>query len=264
MIVALALRLCARNALVGSTSAGNRISDSAISSINDMIEEGPQPFVVVSTDDQTYNPTMLDILGGSSRSCDLVLDVAVGSAVRIDNSDDLAVMIPHTDAGTELSVNLITRQSLRALFEPNSGGAWGALFRRIAQQSTRLLIRRGAGAQKGVKFAAAQVVITLQPLYEPAFGVAPQEVWIDFLAQVAADPATAPLAGPLEAAITGNAIPEWRQLASILGLNDEAGKAIGVLPLAGEDSIFVTNETVVPDGWIGRAETIADQLPEAP
>lgn len=265
MIVPLALRLSAKNALVRATSAGDRVFDSAISSIEDMIKEGPQPFVVVSTDDQTFNITGFDITGGGSRQVDIVIDVAVGSAVKMDDGDDLAVMIPHTDAGTELSVNIITRQALRALFEPNSGGAWGKMFRRIAQQATRVLIRRGAGAQKGVKFAAAQIVISVQPLFEPAFGFAPQGgVWDEFIAQVKADPVVAPLAPAIEAAITGDAVPDWKVLSSIIGLNDEAATAIGVLPLGGEGSVWVSEQVVSPDGWVDNAATVNENLPGAP
>jgi hypothetical protein len=264
MIVPLALRLSAKNALVRATSAGDRVFDSAISSIEDMIKEGPQPFVVVSTDDQAFNITGFDLAGGSSRQVDIVIDVAVGSTVKMEDGEDLAVMIPHTDAGTELSVNIITRQALRALFEPNSGGAWGKMFRRIAQQATRVLIRRGAGSQKGVKFAAAQIVISVQPLFEPAFGLAPRDVWADFIAQVRADPVVAPLASALEAAIVGDAIPDWKALSSIAGLNDEAATAIGVLPLGGEGSVWVSEQVVSPDGWIDNAATVAENVPGAP
>lgn len=251
MITALALRFCAARALKGATLANSRVYDSAISSIDDMVERDTQPFIVVSTDDQTYNIVGFDIIGGGGRQIDLVIDIAVASAVfrQVEGGEEVEIVVPHTDAGTELTVNLISRQVLRALFEPQSGGVWGKMFRQIALSSSRVMIRRGAGTQKGVKFAAAQLVITVKPIAEPQFGFAPDFVWADFIAEMRKDVSLAKLADEIETVIIGDQIPEWKAISSIIGFDAEVATGIGIYPLAGEESEPVTEETVMPDGW---------------
>lgn len=134
-------------------------------------------------------------------------------------------------------MNVITRQALRALFEPNSGGAWGKMFRRIASKCSRIQIRRGAGTT-GTRFAAAQVVISLETTFEPAFGAAPNELWTAFLALVRAEPTVAHQADMIEAMITGKALDGWRQSISLLGIDDEVAEMVGLFTLG----------TIYPEG----------------
>jgi hypothetical protein len=262
LIVPLALRVSACRALDGATIAGAAVHDSAITALDEMVSGQPQPFIVVSVDEQTYNVTVLDVFQGS-RSVDLVIDIAVGSAVTLEDGTT-GIVIPHTDAGTEFSVNLITRQVMKTLFEPNSGGDWGKIFRRIAMSVSRIMVRRGAGAQKGVKFAAAQLIISLSPLADPEFGSAPAFVWADFLTVMRADVKIGPLAEAVEKAIVGDVLPDWRLLASAVGLNDETADAIGILPLGGGDSQPVSQAIVLPDGWVLDQNAVDENLPGAP
>lgn len=260
MIVPLFLRIAACRALLGATTAGDAVHDSAIAALDDMVIDTPQPFIVVSVDEQTYNVTGLDV-GQGDRNVDLIIDVAVGSSVKLDDGT-IAMMIPHSDAGTELAVNLIVHQVMRTLFEPSSGGEWGKIFRRIAMKVSRILVRRGAGAQKGVRFSASQIIISLMPLAEPEFGKQPEFVWADFIATMRNDPGVAPLADGIVSVIVGVAVPDWRQLASAIGLNDETAEAIGIMPLGGADSQPISEVTVDPDGWLLNAEQVDAQLPD--
>lgn len=262
MIVALALRIAAVHALRGETAAGSRVYNSAITALDELISAEPKPFIIVSTDEQSYSIVLNDALTGN-RSVDIVIDVGVGSAVQFEEQGQ-AFVIPHTDAGTELSVNLLCRQVCQTLYEPNSGGAWGSLFRKIASNSAKIAIKRGAGTENGVRFAAAQMILTVEPLAEPPFGTAPTYVWAELIAALAGDPETAPLAPIVQAAIIGEPIPAWKLPASMIGISDATADAIGVAPLAGQLSDNIIEQTVVPDGWVDNAATIAENLPEEP
>lgn len=263
MIIPFALRLAARRALTGATLAEARIQDSAITALDDLAKAEPQPFIIVSTDEQTFDLAGLDITAGT-RQCDVVLDIAVAQSTQTEQGE-IEVSVPHTDAGLELTVNLITRQALRALFEPTSGGAWGAMFRKIGGKVRRISVRRGAGT-KGVRFAAAQIVITLETISEPPFGKQPEFVWAEFMAAVRADPMIAPQAALIEAIIVGAELPEWRQSTSVLGIDDVVASEIGIFPLGvvnGLPSDF-SGLGVVPDGWVIDDAEAEEQLPPIP
>lgn len=260
MIIPLALRIAASRALIGRTLAGDLVKDSAIDALEDLAKATPVPFIVVSTDDQVYDLTNLDITGGTRRQ-DIVFDIAVASGVPIDGGG-VSVVIPHTDAGIELSVNFITRQIMRALFEPASGGEWGTVFRAIVLRTTRMVIRRGAGSKDGTRFAAAQVVLSVETIAEPEFGRPPRNVWAQFITALRNDEGVENLAPAIEAQIIGEDIPDWRAWSSQIGIDDATGMAIGIVPLGGGDSVAAQEGTILPDGWSLTRDGGRAQLPE--
>jgi hypothetical protein len=151
---------------------------------------------------------------------------------------------------------------MRALFEPASGGEWGAVFRAIVFRATRMVIRRGAGSKDGTRFAAAQVVLSVETIAEPEFGRSPQGVWAQFIAALRNDPAVAPLADAIEAQIVGDEVADWRAWASQIGIDDATGMAIGIVPLGGAASVSLEDVTVLPDEWALNNEQGRAQLPE--
>lgn len=265
MIIPFALRLAARRALTGATLADARIEDSAITALDALAKKQPEPFIVVSTDEQNVDLTGQDVTAGV-RQVDLVFDIAVASRTTAEDNT-IIVAIPHTDAGLELSVNLITRQLMRALFEPNSGGSWGKMFRRIISKVRRIQTRRGAGTE-GVRFAAAQIILSVDTIAEPAFGQQPEHVWAEFMTAVRADATIAPQADMIEAMIVGAELPDWRKSISLLGIDDTVANAIGIFPLgvvtADHEPSVVLEVTTEPGGWVINEGAVEENLPPPP
>ena len=233
MIASLAARICAQRAISGATLAGGRVHDSEIRPIDEALRDEPQPFIVLATEDENATITGLDVTGGDRR-LDLYVEIGVGSMVRIEQDDVEAVTIPHTDAGLELSINLISRQVIAALFV--GGGAWGDLFRTIVPEVQRIYTRRGAGSENGVRFAARQIVIECKPIFEPTFGIEPDAgtPWARFIALMQADAELSPIAEAVHAALVGSPIPDWRAIGTMIGLSEAAQRGIGIGPLSDE------------------------------
>lgn len=264
-IVALALRLAAKRLIDGATIAGAKVYDSAITSLDELVAKEPQPIITISTEDEQVSPTGRDILAGS-RSLDLVIEIALASAMSVpledEQGEELQVAVPATDGGLELSLAIMDRQIMRALF--HGPEPWSGIFRRLAPQVANILSRRGASAT-GTRFAARQIIMSIEPLADPAFGQAVEPgVWADFITALKADAELAPIAPLVEAAITGDPIDEWRLPASAIGLTDSEARGIGIFPVIepAEDPAAVGSMEVEGLGEMTEAD-IERNLPDA-
>lgn len=232
-LVALAMRLTLCEALDGQTMAGSAVRDSNVAELDDLIKEGETRSVItVATDEQegTFDGHAFDI---ATRKVDLVVEIAVRKGVRvlIQEADDsppqeaVVADVAGTDGGLEMSVDLIARQVMQVM---QAGGAWSDLFRRFAGKPLKFTSKRGAGWEKGIRFAARQIVFTFDPMYEPLFGRPAEGVWSDLVGRLGAAGAPLNRYAPLIAkVIEGTPIPEWRQLQADLGLSDDAARAHG-------------------------------------
>ncbi len=231
-LVALAMRIATVRALTGATLAEARVYDSAIDPIDQTITEDRAPILVVLTDDDEATPDGRDIFN-ASRQIDLVIEVAVASRVTVANpdaeDDEIQVIeIPHTDAGLEITINLIGRQIVRTLLSDQ--GPWANLWRRIVLSPSKITSKRGAGSEKGVRFAARQLTITTETLSEPPTGAQAEGFWADFLTAMEADAAVSNLAPIIRAEIEGPSLPDWRRFIADLGANPNTALALGFGP----------------------------------
>ena len=255
-LTAMALRFAARRALDGATFADDRVHDSSIAPVDHMIEGGDDAaFIVVSTEDEEAEITGRDITNGK-RTVDLVIEVAIAHPVTgevdadSDGTPETEIVIPAADAGLELSLTLIVRQAHRALFE--GGGPWSAIFRKFAIGVKKSTNRRGVGNKDGARFAARQIILTIEPISEPPFGHEPAEgePWGELLALIEADGELAGIAPLIRQSITGTpAIAEWDRGRTDQGLTHDAARRIGpanpILP--NEPPATITDGTLVED-----------------
>lgn len=246
-LVSTALRIAARRAISGATFAGQRVHDSAISPIDHMVETGQaEPFIVVSSEDETALIKTRDVTGGD-RSIDLVIEVAIAHPVTANADGGSEIVIPATDAGLELSLSLIVRQVYRALFEQR-GNVWADVFARFVLNVEKATNKRGVGNRDGARFAARQLVLTLDTLHEPPFGHVPAsgEPWGDFLAAMEADDELATLAPLVRQSITGTpTIEDWDRTRSDLGLTEVGSAHIG---LRGAGGLISEEPAIAQDG----------------
>lgn len=269
MIQALALRIAAQRALAGATIAENRVYDSAISAIDELLGEGPSPVIVISTEDQEVSTSGSDVLAGS-RTIELVIEVAfAGKSTHIvklsedEEAEETQIAIPQTDAGLEMSLAVLCRQVERALFGTQTG--WGSVFLALASDLAKAISKRGAGAVKdSTKFAARQTTYTIKPFAEPEFGKLPEAntPLANFLAALDADPAVSRWAPVIRAAIKGDPVADWREAYASFGMTDEQARGIGIGPyILGLDGNPVQLDAVDYDSPLGDiTEAAADQL----
>ena len=227
-LVSLALRVAVARALVGQTFAEARVYDSAIAPLDGVIAEERRPFIVVCSDQERAKITGRDV-PGPEREIDLVLELALASFVP--GEAGVEVLIPHTDEGLEVALDLMVRQSLRAMLSGES--VWSRVILALVPRLLKLETQRGAGADKGVRFAARQVRLVCDPIADPPFGqpVPSGSPWTLWLAAAEADSATAPLRTLVTEAITGAPLPKWETVRSELGLTREAARGIGLMPI---------------------------------
>ncbi len=241
-LVGMALRMTARRLLDETTFAGGRVHDSAIAPIDHMVEKGnDEPFIVISTEDEEAIQIQGRDINGGHRKIDLVIEVAIAHAVSAPvpapegeegepPAPEVEIVIPATDAGMELSLSLIGRQIMRALFEQKDS-PWAVLFKRFCINVEKVSNRRGVGNKVGARFAARQIIISIECLQEPFFGHEPEagEPWGDFLAQMLDDPELAEIEPLVRATITGKPeIEAWDRGRSDQGLTKEAAENIGI------------------------------------
>lgn len=236
-LVALATRMCAVQALRGSTLAQQRVYDSAISPLDLTKDQEAQPLITVAVDDGEITPDGRNLLTGSQQ-LSLIIEVACASRVSItlppeevpegEEPEQEIVTVPHTDAGLEVILDLMGRQVDRALL---AGGPWSDLFRWFVVAIPKVTHRRGAGSEKGVRFAAHQIILTCQTLAEPAFAhVPPDGPWARLLELMRADPAMRGIANLLEAEIATPNLNVWQQAITDLGMRESNIHGIGLGP----------------------------------
>lgn len=228
----LVMRIAAARALRGATLAEGRVFDSAIAPIDQTIAEERQPILIVTTDDHEMEVTGRDLFHGNV-SCDLVIEAAIAARIEVATGDDAeaTIVIPHTDEGMELALDIMEHQIMAALTRERSG--WSRVWMKLVPRVSRRLSRRGASVEKGVRFAARQIVLTCDLIEAPSDGapIAKGTAWADLLGVMATDADLAPIAAMLRNEIEGAPLNEWRRVANMLGIHQNTVNAVGIGPL---------------------------------
>ena len=227
-LIPLALRIITVKALRGQTYAQDRVLDSNLDAIDLTVTKDKSPVIVVSSDDEEFsNENGKLTLTAADRRVDIVIESAVASMVETDDGAQQLV-IPHTDAGIEAILGIMGRQMMRALLTPQT--PWSDLWRRVVVSVPKVMIRRGASAEQGVRFAARQMVMTCHTLHEPDFGrpIGAGEFWDDLLTLMAADTDLADLGRIIRGEIEGPTLASYDAVAATLGISRGAVEKIGI------------------------------------
>ena len=241
-LVALAARLSLWKALQNATFAENRVYDSAITPIDLKSIEEKNPIIILSTDDDVSEVEGFNLLGGK-REMDIIVEMAVSSAV--ETKDGQEIVIPHTDAGLEMTLNLMQRQVYRVLLA--SDDPFAVFFKGFIWKISKIQARRGADSEKGEKFAARQIIFTCDTLDEPAFGQPPAGIWADFILALKADAQLSQIGALIESELTGEVLPSWQEAKAQLGVNRQGLFALGLAPFdetAAEDPAALSEITI--------------------
>ena len=220
-----AVRVAAARAVTNRTLAGSRVSDSAIDPIDITITETRLPLITVLTDDDEIDGIGRETWQGR-RSLDLIFEIAVATEVK-----DGAFTIPETDFGLEWALDIIEHQIERALFD--EGTAWSSIFMALVPRIHSKASRRGASAEKGVRFAARQIVYKVDPIAAPLPGEAldPALPYGRLLAAMEQDVELAEYGSFLRGIIESPMKPDWKRAAEAIGITRANADAIGIAPV---------------------------------
>ena len=262
------MRIAAARALRCATLAEARVYDSAIAPIDETIAEERQPILIVTTDGHEMQVTGRDLFHGTI-ACDLVIEAAIAARVEVhgEGEAESVITIPHTDEGMELALDLMEHQVMAALIRERS--PWSRVWMKLVPRISRRLSRRGASVEKGVRFAARQIVLTCDLIEAPADGAAVVEgtAWADLLGVMEGDPDLVPVARMLRSEIEGTPLADWRRAANMLGVHLETADAIGlgpVLDFSDDPTIFEEAEiTGGPDPMIVNHHTALARIADA-
>ncbi len=231
-IVAYAIRTCLGQALLGKTLAGDRIHDSAVEPLEEMIKPEPQPFIVISTDDEEAEPQGWELLD-AKRAINIVVEVAIGGMTKVDlpgsegGGPALRLDIPHTDEGLETTLNMVGRQIYREI-----------LGRRVVRPLPRHRLRpeqgyRAPRRQRGAGHALRGPAVRLHRRHHRGAGFrhgagGPVR---RLIALMEADTYLAKDVPLLRRMIAGDPLPDWHRAQVELGLTSRSYRALGLGPL---------------------------------
>lgn len=231
------LRLATIRALTGATFAGDAVFDSAIDPIDHRVAEEARPLIVVYTDDEEGEPAgRADLLQGDRTELVIECVVAGRTVVELQNDDgtttpSVQITLPTTDAGLELTLDLIEAQVIRTLLASQT--PWALRWRALAPRIHKHLSRRGSSAEQGNRFAVRQLVLTCGLLLDPDRGAAVtgDTAFGRALVAMEADPELSQIAAVLRAEAEGQPLAEWRRAAARLGVELDVVKALGLGPV---------------------------------
>lgn len=234
-LVSLALRIAVTEALKGRTLAENRVVDSELAAISDLIGESPAPIIIVSVDDASgeRDKAGLSLLDAADE-IGLLFEIAVASRVTaeaLDGAGDASVIaIEPTSKGLEASLDILWRQVSRALLTPLDGEPWGEIVRQLILKMTRFQMKRG-GEADGNRVATRFYLLSVEPIAEPDFGRPAGDVWAELIAAMERTAGLAELARVIRAAIEQPAgLADWRVVQARLGLPEAEVRALGIAP----------------------------------
>jgi len=231
-----ALRALTVKALQGRTLAGNAVGSSAVLPLDALAEESPTPIIQVFTD--TLSSDEKDVEGrdliGANVGITLAIEIACVTRVPGEDGQGQNIVIPQTDEGMEMTIDLIHRQAFVELQAVNT--VWGKLWRDFVLNVRSLSAERGSSGEKGVRFAARRIEIKLETISDPVPGGPVTGVWADILSAFTAEPELAPLVPALRAAAEGEPLADWRRAQAELGLALSGIRAIGLAPIFETDS----------------------------
>ncbi len=272
-VVRACLRLATVAALRDRTWAETRVYNSDNSPLTEALAGTAQaPYIVVYTDDDSRNGVEAKDLLGADRTISLVIAFAVsGPVVAVEGGS--AITFPQTDAAFEMVLDLVEAQIIEALVhDPSSawGGLWGDIVNRFGAE---VRSRRGASADTGVRWAARELTLQVDPIADHPPGAPypddhPVKRFITMARAAAPELQMAAAADIIEAAINSTVAPSWRQAQARLGLTEAAVRDLGLAPADGGEPDITTEAIKIGDeplidaagaaGIIGNADPDPD------
>lgn len=191
MLARIALRMATIAALKGKTLVGDNVLDSEITALDsdtdgNLTTDQQKPFITVYTNNSSDVDTAQRLLHRSGPT-DLVIEIAVAATMvyrNEANEKEVAAGIPATDDAFEFYLDVVGREVVNALSDPDS--AWAEIWRWLSGSIVSIERKRTSDAT-GARIAAHQLVLKLDLFPDPVFGepVAETSVWAQFFNKLA-------------------------------------------------------------------------------
>ena len=234
-LASFAVRTCTIQALRGQTLAGDTVEDSPIDPVS-LAVGATAPLIAVFSDTEVLHAQGRSFLESQDvehgHTVDLTVHVFLPPNPAVPMPGQPDIMLDARESGAAFAVDLLYRQITRALLL--NDGVWADLWRR-AVNSVVIIEAKAYVVQteKGVRVPAREIMMRLDVLDEPSFGGDAVPFWADFQAAMSASDDILDLAPIVAAAIQGDALPEWRATAALLGLRPEDMVDVSLGPLGG-------------------------------
>ena len=250
-LASFAIRTCTIEALRGQTLAGDAIEDSPIDPVS-LAVGATAPLIAVFSDTEMLHAqgrSFLESIHDQDQEHPHTVDVTLhvflppNPAVPMPGQPD--VMLDARESGAAFAVDLLYRQITRALLLNDT--VWADLWRRAVNSVVFVEAKAYVvQTEKGVRIPAREIAMRLDVLDEPMFGGDASDFWPAFIAAAAASDDVLDYAPILTAAIQGDALPEWRATAALLGIRPEDAALLGLAPLGG-----AMTDDYVPEAEVG-------------
>lgn len=245
-------------ALTDQTLAGKSVRSSLLEPLNEISAE-PEPVIAVFTDvgqaDQ-QDVHGLDLIG-ADMTVTLALETAVFARPPATDATDADLMIPFTDEGLEMTLDIVQRQALATLQAGH--GPLADLWREVAMRCVGISLMRGASIEKGTRIAARRLEIKLRPISDPVPGAPLSVTWERAFAALESDQRTARFVPTLRAVAAGGPLqPSWRQAQNALGLTDAGLAGIGLGPVDGGDGEAAAATEIAADSRTDGTAVVAN------
>jgi len=259
-LAAMVLRHLTVLALTDQTLAGKEVRSSLLEPLNE-ISAMPVPVIAIFTDiadADRQDVHGLDLIGADI-TVTLALETACFARPPEKDAAEADLMIPYTDEGLEMTLDILQRQALATL--QCGGGSLSELWREVAMRSVGMSAMRGASIEKGTRIAARRLEIKLRPISDPIPGMPLPETWERVFTAFEADQRTVNFVPLLRSIAAGEPATDWEQTQRALGLTLGAVRALGIVPLddqvpeevtqlAGDDADTGQSIVVTSDGAI--------------
>lgn len=247
------LRIATQKALTNATLAGDAVFDSVIDPADNRISElERRPVIAIYTDDHGSDQASGrgDFL--QDGRLDLVIECIVAGRVFIPIDDEegeqSTLSVPATDAGTEIILDLLEAQAVRALVSGNS--PWAILWRDLCIADVRShMSRRGVSAEQASRFAVRQLTLSVDLLIDPDPGqqLADGGPWQRALTMMETEPGLTDTVRILRDHFEASPMTDWRRTAARLGVNLSTVSALGLGPVGADDPVLLLDGNFVED-----------------
>ena len=260
-LVGFAIRLAVQRLLVDRTWAGDRVQNSPIDPVTDLLEGEvkDKPLIAVFTNDYEGDNEGRDI-GGRTASMDLILFAYLPpTIVRIDEEAG-EIEFEARDAGGASALDLIGHQIRTALvFGP---AVWRRVYEAMVVQITKVRARPIlVELDKGIRLPAREIILSLKVVPEPDIAKPLGPHWTILHQAMLTDDNASPIADLLKNMIEQPAdLPTWRQAQANLATSVETVRALGIAPVDAteEDEAALR----VQQDLVGPIETVPpDSIP---
>lgn len=260
-LVRFALRFIVRQALTGKTWADDRVEDSSMQDLQAVLNDNPQPVLLIYTDETEEKPNGRELLGGQGRTSLAIVSSVLGSAERKDSATgEFEFKLPHTDAASEFTLDAIERQ-IRFALTDTPHNPWADLFCRFVIKVETVKSVRGGSTKEGERFAARQISFELQTVMDPVPGepvpaCGPWRRLLDML-EASDNEDFVGMGVLLKSLLEGQELPKWERVAMRYGYPREVVQAIGLAPVRYHPDLDDESATLAEIKLTGNGETVS-------